>query len=275
MTTMSHLSFATYANAFDRTLSLEEIRRRAPAVFAASPDERLSSRYTFVPTNRVLSGLMSAGFLPVDVRQTHARHGSPLHARHLLRLRRRYETVSLRDRSIPEVVLLNSHSGDQTYQLRMGLFRAVCTNGLIVSRAAFPAYCVSHRGNIVDEVIASALKVAERFDSLAAQVERMEQRHLFKDEQLAFAERALALRFPEPEASGMRPSQLLTCRRLEDAGDDLWRVYNRAQEHVLRGGLIRRSSSGRLTRTRGISSISRHVDLNGQLWDLATQMLAA
>src|SRR5207248_11438061 len=107
-----------------------EIRRRAPAVFAASPDERLSSRYTFVPTNRVLSGLMSAGFFPVDVRQTHARHGSPLHARHLLRLRRRYETVSLRDRSIPEVVLLNSHSGDQTYQLRMGLFRAVCTNGL-------------------------------------------------------------------------------------------------------------------------------------------------
>lgn len=275
MNTMSHPSFATYANAFDRTLSLEEVRQRAPAVFAVSPHESVSTRYTFIPTERVLSGLISAGFLPVDARQTQARHGSPLHARHLLRLRRRYETVSLRDRSIPEVVLLNSHSADLTYQVRMGLFRVVCTNGLIVSRGAFPAYCVSHRGNVVDEVIASALNVAERFESLAAMVERMEQRHLFKEEQLDFAERALALRFPEPATSGMQPSQLLTSRRAEDAGDDLWRVYNRCQEHLLRGGLIRRSVSGRLTRTRRISSIRRDLDLNGQLWDLATQMLAA
>jgi hypothetical protein len=33
--------------------------------------------------------------------------------------------------------------------------------------------------------------------------------------------------------------------------------------------------SGRLTRTRRISSIRRDLDLNGQLWDLATQLLAA
>lgn len=274
MTTISNLSFSTYANAFDQTLSLEDVRRRAPAVFADSPHERVSSRYTFIATERVLSGLMGAGFLPVDVRQTAARQASPLHARHLLRLRRRHETVSLRD-SAPEVVLVNSHSGDQTYQLRMGLFRVVCTNGLMVSRGAFPAYCVSHRGNIVEEVIASALKVAEQFESLAATVERMEQRGLLKDEQIAFAGRALALRFPDPAQSGMQPSQLLTCRRAQDVGDDLWRVYNRTQEHLLRGGLIRRSSSGRLTRTRAISSIRRDVDLNGQLWDLATQMLAA
>ena len=91
----------------------------------------------------------------------------------------------------------------------------------------------------------------------------------------AFAERALALRFPEPAQSGMEPLQLLTSRRAEDVGDDLWRVYNRCQEHLLRGGLTRRSASGRLTHTRRISSIRRDVQLNGQLWDLAAQVLAA
>jgi hypothetical protein len=274
MDTTSNLSLATYANAFDGNLSLEAVRSRAPAVFATGADERLSNRYTFVPSEPILTGLMSAGFLPVEARQASARRGSPVHARHVVRFRPRFATVQLRD-SVAEIVYLNSHDGTSAYQLRMGLFRVVCTNGLIVSRGAFPAFYVSHRGNIVDEVIASALKVAERFENLAGTVERMEQRRLFKDEQLTFAERALALRFPEAAHSGMQPSQLLVCRRAEDVGDDLWRVYNRCQEHLLRGGLSRRCSSGRLTRTRGISSIRRDVELNGQLWDLATQVLAA
>lgn len=274
MNTISDLSFGSHGNAFDRGLSLDVVRTRAPAVFASGADERLSSKYTFLPTERILTGLMRAGFVPVDARQASARRGSALHARHVVRLRPRFQTVALKD-SVPEVVFLNSHDGSSAYQLRMGLFRVVCTNGLIVSRGAFPAFCVSHRGNIVDDVVAGALKLAERFDGLAEQVERMEQRQLFKDEQLAFAEAALRLRFPEPAESGMQPAQLLACRRSEDVGDDLWRVYNRCQEHLLRGGLSRRSITGRLTRTRAIGSIRRDVALNGQLWDLAVQRLAA
>ena len=274
MNAISDLSFASHANVFDRGLSLEAVRTRAPAVFAASADERLSPKYTFLPTERILTGLMGAGFVPVDARQASARRGSALHARHVVRLRPRFDTVQLRD-SVPEVVFLNSHDGSSAYQLRMGLFRVVCTNGLIVSRGAFPAYCVSHRGNIVDDVVAGALQLADRFEGLAEQVERMEQRQLFKDEQLTFAEAALRLRYPEPAESGMQPAQLLACQRSEDLGDDLWRVYNRCQEHLLRGGLSRRSITGRLTRTRAIGSIRWDVALNEQLWDLAVQRLAA
>src|SRR5437016_8202928 len=139
----------------------------------------MSERYTFIPTERVLTGLVQAGFVPVDARQTHTRRAHPMYARHVVRLRRRFETVDLRD-SIPEVVFLNSHDGTSAYQLRMGIFRVVCTNGLIVSRGAFPAVCVAHRGNVVDEVVTGALEIAERFESLARQVEHMEQRRLFK-----------------------------------------------------------------------------------------------
>ena len=268
------LSFSSHANAFDPGLSLEALRERTPAVFASGAHERTSSKYTFIATERVLNGLMGAGFVPVDARQTQVRRSSPTHARHILRLRRRFETIQLKD-AIPEVVFLNSHDGTSAYQLRMGLFRVVCTNGLIVSRGAFPAYCVSHRGDVVEAVVTGALKMAEEFDVLAAQVERMEQRHLLKDEQLRFAEAAMAIRFPDPALSGMSPSQLLNCRRVEDLGDDLWTILNRCQEGLLRGGLSRRSASGRLARTRRISSINEDVRLNGRLWDLASEVLAA
>ena len=271
---MNAISLPQYDNAFGRTLSLEAVRASAPAVFAETPHERVSTKYTFVPSARVLTGLMNAGFVPVDARQTHTRSSSPLHARHVVRLRPRFQTVQLKD-SVAEIVFLNSHDGSSTYQLRMGIFRVVCTNGLIVSRGAFPAYCVSHRGNVVDEVVASAVRMSEQFENLAATVEQMENRPMLKDEQRAFAARALALRFPDPSSCGMQPSQLLTCRRTEDVGDDLWRVYNRTQENVLRGGLSRRSAGGRLIRTRRITSIQKDVRLNSQLWDLATEFLAA
>src|SRR5262249_42459171 len=105
--------------------------------------------------------------------------------------------------------------------------------------------------------------------------ERMEARHLFKDEQLGFADRALALRFPAPERGGLRASQLLIIRRSQDLGDDLWSVMNRCQENLLVGGLSRHSETGRLTRTRRIGSIREDLRINGGLWDIATQVLAA
>jgi len=268
------VTFTASRNVFaDRTLSLDEVRQRAPAVFASAAHEELSSKYTFVPSERVLFGLMNAGFFPVDARQARTYRASPIHAQHIVRLRRRYETIALRD-SVPEILFLNSHDGTSAYQLRMALYRAICSNGLIVSRGAFPTICVAHRGNVVDQVVTGALQISERFDRLAAQVERMESRHLNKDEQLRFAERALALKYPDVAQAGMVPAQLLTIRRPQDIAEDLYTVLNRCQENLLRGGLTRRAPSGRLRRTRRVTSIRKDVTLNSQLWELATEVLA-
>jgi uncharacterized small protein (DUF1192 family) len=94
---------------------------------------------------------------------------------------------------------------------------------------AFPSVRVAHRGDIVEEVVTSALEISERFGILAGQVERMERRQLQKDEQIQFAERALAIRFPDPAQSGLVPVQLLTCPRVEDVGNDLWTCLNKVQ----------------------------------------------
>ena len=274
MNHFSDVSFASRGNALARGISLDDVRQQAPAVFASSAYDGMSPRYTFIPTERVLAGLINVGFMPVDARQTKTRSKSPVHARHVVRLRRRLETVQLND-SVLELLFLNSHDGTSAYQLRVGIFRAVCTNGLIVSRSAFPTQCVRHRGNIVDEVVIGALQMTERFEALATQIDNMEQRRLPKDEQIRFAERALQLRYPKGTAIGIEPAQLLTARRVEDIGDDLWRVTNRIQENLLRGGLTHRTATGRLVRTRSITAIAQDVRINSGLWDLAAEVLAA
>ena len=270
----SRFTIAEAAASFGRyqALALEDLRQRAPAVFAPAAHESTSRRYGFIPTERVLSGLMDAGFVPVAARQSRTRVGSALHARHLVRLRRRVETVALRD-CIPEIVLLNSHDGTSAYQLRAGLFRLVCLNGLMVAVGEIASLHVAHRGDVIEDVIAAALKLSEQFGILAGYVARMEARLLIQEERHQFALRALALRFEPQQLTGLATDQVLLPRRAEDAGQDLWRTFNVVQENVLRGGLLRRAASGRLTRTRGISAIREDVRLNTGLWEMAVGYL--
>ena len=154
---------SSHSSARQSALSTEVLRERVPAAFAPAAHERTSAAYTFISTERVLNALASAGFLPVEGRQA-ARAKSPLHARHLIRLRRRFETIALRD-AIPEILFLNSHDGTSAYQLRVGLFRVVCTNGLVVSAASFPpgGSRIPRRRRAPTSCLQAALQISERF----------------------------------------------------------------------------------------------------------------
>ncbi|HWZ63641.1 MAG TPA: DUF932 domain-containing protein [Steroidobacteraceae bacterium] len=266
------LSQSIHSNALQTALTAEALRDRVPAAFAPTAHQRMSSAYTFISTERVLSALASAGFLPVEARQA-ARARSPLYTRHLIRLRRRFETIALRD-AIPEVLFLNSHDGTSAYQLRVGLYRVVCTNGLVVSAGAFPTWRVAHRGDVVDNVVEAALQITERFGDLATAIERMERTNLDRLAQLDLAFEALRLRFPGDPPGTVEPGQLLVARRPEDLGNDLWRTFNVLQENLLHGGFQRRLASNRLRRTRRITAIREDVRLNSALWELATARAA-
>jgi hypothetical protein len=108
----SHIGAASSAN--EDFLDTDTLRNRAPAVYAASAHEATSRTYAFLSTQKLLNSLSQAGFLPVAAEQSATRVRSALHARHVIRLRRRFETIELSD-GFPELVLLNSHDGTSAY----------------------------------------------------------------------------------------------------------------------------------------------------------------
>jgi hypothetical protein len=263
-----------YSHAFSGALEGEVLQARVPAAFAEAPSEHLRSTYTFIPTAKVISALQDVGFLAVEARQARSRKRSPVHARHLLRLRRRFETVDLGD-AIPELVLLNSHDGTSAYQLRVGLYRPVCCNGLMVAMGTFAALYVPHRGDVLERVVVGALEMSERFGDLQGIVARMRQTVLSTEQLDEFLRRALALRYGAAVPAGLAVERLLSPKREEDIGDDVWVVYNTVQEWLMRGGVPRKTESGRRSVTRGVRAIREDVRLNVGLWEIASSYVAA
>jgi len=195
------LAAARYSHAFSPSFETERLRAQVPAVFASSPSEHLRSTYTFIPTAKVVSALHDVGFQTVAARQARRRRGSSEHARHLLRFRRRFETVEVGD-AIPELVLSNSHDGTSAYQLRVGLFRPVCANGLMVAMGTFGALYVAHRGDVLERVVVGALEMSERFAELPSVVSRMAWTTLSNAQRADFVTRALALRYGDTVPDG-------------------------------------------------------------------------
>lgn len=260
-------------SAFAGALERWQIEGKTPAALAQSADPRTSPTYTFLSSERVIQAMQGAGFVPVSAAQTRSRKANPLSARHAIRFRRRYETVTLRD-CIPEILFLNGHDGRTATQFRLGLFRPVCTNGMIVCDDTLPFWRVPHRGNTLDEVIGAAIHQSEQFVQVGTWVERMERTRLEAEQRLAFAASAMALRFPKKRPEGMEPSHLLAPRREADQGHDLWTTYNVVQEHVIKGGLSYRLGTSRQMHSRGIRAIREDVRLNSELWRMATTLAA-
>src|SRR6266568_364950 len=112
-------------------LTNDDILRATPSVFAQAAHESRSARYTYIPTSQVLEGLRDAGFVPTTAMQSKSRvEGKQDYTKHLLRLRK-VDDLGYDKPEVHEVVLVNSQDGTSAYNLYGGIFRLVCTNGLI------------------------------------------------------------------------------------------------------------------------------------------------
>src|SRR4051794_23840052 len=120
-----------------RTLDDDQLRRLAPSIFAASPWGRMSGRYRMVPTIEVVGLLRDKGFLPVRAEQSRTRiEGKGDFTRHLIRFRHGDHLSPLAvGAEVPELVLTNSHDGTSAYRFMAGVFRLVCSNGMVVQSA--------------------------------------------------------------------------------------------------------------------------------------------
>lgn len=243
------------------------------AAFAVAPDSQVSARYGFVSTRNVVEALIHEGWAPTGGNQTRARRpGGQAFAKHVVRLRREDDGSRFREvgDAVPELVVINSHDATSAFQVRTGIFRLVCSNGMILPVFEGEGVRIVHRATLVGDVLRAAERVAGGFNEVAERVLRWQRLRLSAQEARQFAERALRLRW----ADGVAPipaTDLLAVRRTADAGEDLWRVFNRAQENLLRAGMRGRNAAGRRMTVRPIRSVQRDVGINSGLWDLAVQ----
>ena len=264
-------------------LSDEDIRRLAPSALATEAHESRSDRYAYIPTAEVIRAMRANGFLPMAAAQARARDaGRAGHAKHMLRFRNA-DARPLAERRVgqvfPEIVLLNSHDGTSAYRVMSGVFRLICLNGMVVADRRGAEVRVPHKGDVVRRVVEGGHAVLDDARRALDAAEAWRGVILSRDEQRAFGEAARLLRFGDGEgnaATPIAPERLLAPRRAEDAGDDLWRVFNRVQENVIRGGLTAwgRDARGRPRRvtSREVTGIDGDVRLNRALWRLAERM---
>jgi hypothetical protein len=253
-------------------LTDEDMRKFASAIFAEAAKGDVSEKYQFVPTIDVISQLRGEGWKPVQVQQARViKEENAGFQKHLVRFK--HDELSFHDEAI-QAVLINSHNRSAAYQLRTGVFRFICCNGLICGDT-FEKFSVKHIGDgaTADQVLSATRQISGNAEAVAGSIAEMKDMELSPDEQGVFSLAASRLIVEDNEELPFNPARLNTPRRQLDAGGDLWRTFNRVQENVIKGG-IRYIKKGEWKRhsTRKVTSIDRNVKLNQALWTLAEEM---
>jgi hypothetical protein len=231
-----------------------------------------SARYSTVNSGDVLKVFMDKGLslrtvIQQKVRKTHA-HKDGLQ-RHVFRFN---TGLTVADGQL-DVLLRNSYDGTTAFGLSLGVFRIVCSNGLIAG-TTFLRVNVPHSGKDVWSRVADGIsRVMTEAPRMQDTVGRWSVKVMPSDMIERFAERVGKAMLPDG-ATILNPAKLLTVRRGEDTGADLWTVFNRVQENAMGGGLqyqLPTDAPGKVRHTRRIRGAESVFRTNVGLWDLANE----
>lgn len=247
-------------------LTETDLKSQVPSIFSESAREGLTSKYSMIPTIECVRALKSAGFYPVKAKQTKVRDKGILpYAKHMIRFRSENNMgLNKIGDFIPEIVLINSHNGLCSYQLKAGIFRLVCSNGLVVGKESYGRK-IRHKGDVAKQVVDCSNEIIEVFPEIISKAEAWKSIELNNYQKSNYCQAAKYIRWQE-KSVGIELSRLLESRRTEDTKTDLWTLYNVVQENLMRGGV--KYYSTRRNTTRAINSIDEDIRINSELWNL-------
>jgi Domain of unknown function (DUF932) len=256
-------------------ISDRQLKDFAPTIFAKAGMPGVSEKYGFVNTKAIIDSMRDHKFEIVEVRQSQRRDIDRMpFTKHMLKFRPAGLIGKVRRGDVvPQVMMLNSHDRSSGFHLYAAMFRLVCENGLLVSDGAeVTPVKVHHTLRMVQDVTDRSLELIKCIDGVYRLRSDMMSTLLTPKSALTFARQAVEFR--PPRAATLAPETLLIPRRKEDDTLDLWHVFNRVQENMLRGGNETTAKDGRVVMTRGIGRIERDVEVNTRLWSLAVQTIA-
>jgi len=248
------------------SLTREQLIELVPSAFANAQSPRVSNKYTFISTSTVLDDMEKLGWEPFNASQRKSRKNEDaMFTKHLIRLRN--NDVGKIGDSIPEVVLTNSHDGRNAFTLHAGLFRMVCSNGLVIADTTFEQVKIKHQWYSFDEIRKIMDGMLEVVPKVITQVQELNSITLNDDQQVDFAARALLTRYPQGNEN-LNVEDLLSPVRQGDRGNQLWKIFNVVQEKLIKGGLVFNNKKEKMQKLRPIINIDRRIDVNKKLWEL-------
>jgi len=245
--------------------SLENIKAIAPSVFTTEKASHLSDKYVQTPTSRVVEDLMNLGWEVTKVQEVKSRKYKGFQ-KHLVVFRNPEIMIKGEngDDSFPQILLTNSHDGKAAFNFRVGIFRLVCSNGLVISDADFNNVSIRHINYTFESLQAKINEIIEKLPGLVNKINVFKAKTLTEVEMNDFATKASQLRTKKT----VNIMDVLSATRTEDQGNDLWVVFNRVQEKILGGSY---TSGGR--KARSVKNFQKDIQLNEQLFELAESYL--
>lgn len=198
----------------------------------------------------------------------------------------KYELFS--DKGTPRIIVTNSHCGDSSLILRVGYFRRVCANGLLVSEDIFKPVTLRHR-NLTPEMIMLAVEqVAAQYedimgyfkylmDSVPTEAERKEYARRVAQSRLSVSSRQVE--------SIENAEDLLHVNREEDQVNSWWHLINTVQENVVGRPVAlqytfksldkenKEVTKTRKTSEKPIRNIEANMKLNQACFSIANEIL--
>ena len=249
-----------------KTYSLDEIKQIAPSVFTAEKAPHLTDKYIQTPTSRVVEDLMRLGWQVTKAQEVKSKKYKGFQ-KHIVVFR--HPDIQIKgkngDDSFPQILLTNSHDGKAAFNFRVGIFRLVCSNGLVIADADFNNVSIRHINYTFESLQAKVNEVIEKLPGLVQKINLFKSTKLTDDQMTEFALKAATLR----TKAKVNAEELLVVERDADNGNDLWAVFNRVQEKLL-GGSFR---SGK-RKSRSVTSFQKDIEVNEQLFELAGSYLA-
>ena len=252
-------------------LSNDDLTRLAPAIGATAPTEKASDRYSFVQTIEAINYLRDTGWIPVYAGQSNARTRDKLHhTKHLVRFTRPDLMVGGHRM---DLLMYNSHDTGSSFQLIGGVFRFVCSNGLVIGDK-MAEFRHRHIGFDGSAFAGSARQIGNHLGNVAGVIDDWNTIDMTEQERGVFAMAARELVTGGDENLVVRPESLLLPRRWDDRKKtDLWTTFNTVQENVIRGGVrVVDTEKRRARRSRAVKSIDKDKSLNQALWVLTQKM---
>lgn len=267
-------------NLATKFLTEEEIRKRCPLAYATAPtNDRVSDKYVLANTATVISDMEKLGWKVVEAKQRKAHQdGSGRFSFHmvvfqnpLIKITKKINDGEETVDCFPRIILTNSHDGLNCFKFMVGLFRLVCSNGLVIATDQMVDLKIRHIYYNFEELRGV---VAEAINQVALKIDRMTKATsviLTATQKQEFAKKALAIRkgidLQEVAVDAETVNDVLLPQRDEDKGDSLWNVFNVLQEKIIKGGYLEaKEGANKARKVRKVTSFVKDLEINSKLW---------